>query len=70
MKMVFGTKQFFRREFCEPHASFVFRFELFIRDEIQNQIEIIALMYPIQTLWEYNVLFQEFPYHLNVNATL
>ena len=26
-------------------------------------------MYPNQTLWEYNALFQEFPYHFNVNAT-
>ena len=29
-----------------------------------------SVLRPIQTLWEWNVLFQEFPYHLNVNATL
>ena len=28
------------------------------------------MLYPIQTLWEYNVLFQDFPYHLNVNAII
>ena len=26
------------------------------------------MLYPIQTLWD--ILFQEFPFHLNVNATL
>ena len=29
-----------------------------------------SMLYPIQTLWGQNVLFQEFPDHLNVNATL
>ena len=29
-----------------------------------------SMLYPIQTLCESNLLFQKFPYHLNVNATL
>ena len=33
LKWFLGTKQCFRREFCEPHASFVFRFELLIREK-------------------------------------
>ena len=28
----------------------------------------VFLEWSIQTLWEQVVLFQEFPYHLNVNA--
>ena len=28
------------------------------------------MLYPIQTFGNQNVLIQEFPYHLNVNATL
>ena len=27
------------------------------------------MLYPIQILWEENVLFQVFPRHLNMNAT-
>ena len=29
-----------------------------------------SMLYPIQILWEWNVLFQVFPYHLNVNGIL
>ena len=28
------------------------------------------MLYPVQILWEWNDLFQVFPYHLNVNAIL
>ena len=36
----------------------------------RNRPTRLTQCYPIQSLWEYNVLFQEFPYHLNENATL
>ena len=36
LKRFFGTKQCFWREFCEPHASFVFCFELLIREVIEK----------------------------------
>ena len=29
-----------------------------------------SMLYPIQTLWEWNVLFQVFTYYLNMNASL
>ena len=46
--------------------------ETWYKNDISNAVEmkVIAMLYPIQTLWEYNVLLQEFPYHLNVNAIL
>ena len=42
-----------------------------IHDSEDRPIQLTRLlMEPIQTRSEWNVLFQEFPYHLNVNATL